>query len=371
VSATWHPLSAIFVPDPPMLATRTVLSLLLRAGGPAEVLYAGDRMGAAVPHGTRVRLAAERGGTLRSGDVVITASGPPDLVRVERAAEGTVWVTADADPAPASAVRREDVLAVADLRRARPGAWRRGLARAVIDLREAASRGPDPGADPAASVRSKYAAQSAFYAASPDDPLPDALRERIRAAVPGGGRILVAGSGAGREAVALARLGYRVRGVDFAAEMVEQARALARREAVEAEFVHADLRRHHEPEGALDAVFFTYDVYSFVPAAEDRVATLRRMRGWIRPGGVVLLSARRLRPGRDAAMLALSWLARGGTGSWGDTHTRWIAADGSLRRSFLHVFPAGALAREVAAAGFRAGSWSGGHVELRPAEGES
>ena len=37
----------------------------------------------------------------------------------------------------------------------------------------------------------------------------------------------------------------------------------------------------------------------------------------------------------------------------GDSHTRWIASDGTLRRSYVHVFPERALASEIAEGGFR------------------
>lgn len=368
MKAMWHPLSAVFVPDPPMWATRIVLTMMLREGNPIEVLYAGDRMGSTLPHGTRVRVAPRHGTTLGRGDVVLSVAGPPDLLRVETVEDGGVRVVADADPSAPERIRREDITAVAELRRRPSPRWVRAGRRWLLDLREAWSGRPDAGGDPSATVRSKYAAQAAFYASSEDHPLPEAVLDRIRRSVMPGGTLLVAGSGTGREAVQLAKAGYRVRGVDFAAEMVERAVALARTAGAAVEFVTEDLSRHREKNGSIDAVFFTYDVYSFLAGAARRVETLRRVRDWLRPGGVVFLSARRVHGFRERVMLAISWLARGGSGPFGDSHTRWIDPSGGLRRSYVHVFSAGRLAREVRAAGFRSGPWEGGHVELRATE---
>jgi len=119
---------------------------------------------------------------------------------------------------------------------------------------------------------------------------------------------------------------------------------------------------------SLGAVLFTYDVYSFIPRRRDRVRLLRRMRSWLRPDGVVFLSARRVSSIQSRSILALQWFALQRTveAEWGDSHTRWIANDGSLRRSFVHVFTTAGLRTEAEQAGFRPARWVEGHGLLVP-----
>ena len=80
----------------------------------------------------------------------------------------------------------------------------------------------------------------------------------------------------------------------------------------------------------------------------------------------MFLSARRLLSVYDHAILGLQWLTHHRASAWelGDSHTRWIPDDGSLRRSFVHVFSMGQLRSEASAAGFRLEPWEDGHAVL-------
>ena len=117
---------------------------------------------------------------------------------------------------------------------------------------------------------------------------------------------------------------------------------------------------------AHDAILFTPDVYSFVPGERARTALLRKMRGWLRPGGVVFLSPRWVTRGYERWILTLSWIRRGvgRDRGWGASHTRYIGTDGELRRSFIHLFTFGRIRREAERAGFTVGPRRHGYVEL-------
>jgi len=363
LTAFWHPVSAVYLDRPRVLASPAVLRLLMAGEGRADLVYAGDRMWPAIRHGQPLVVSPFASSPPVPGELVLAIDGGiPDVLRLEDL-DGTTLVAADADPAPPRPVALEALLG-----RITPGIKRRrpsgSMARALLDLLEAAAFGPDSFSDPAVTVRLKYDDQAVHYERVERGVLDPDLAVRIAASVPRGARILVAGSGVGREAFALEQLGYEVAGVDFAEHMVDAARAEAARIGSAATFALADLRSHCEPDGTLAAVVFTYDVYSFVPDRRVRVALLDRMKGWLAPRGVIFLSARRTRGLWDRAVLTLQWLARavrGSASAWGDTHTRWLDAAGSLRRSYVHVFTDRRLHRESEAAGLRRVRWDAGH----------
>jgi SAM-dependent methyltransferase len=366
VNSIWHPISALVLADPPVYATRAVLEWLLRAG-PAEVVYRGDRMWPCVRDGARIVVEDSSAMPCRAGEViVVSVAGAVDLLRAVGGSASEIVVAGDADPGGETRIARTDVVARARLPAARASAFARSARRFRLELREAWRHGPDGSPDEAATVSEKYDAQAPFYAETGSPDIDASLVQRITAAVAAGGRILVAGCGTGRESLALAALGYRVTGVDFAPAMIAAARAEAKRRGLAAEFTRADLRTVAYPAGTFDAVVFTYEVYSFLPRAAERVATLARIGNWLAPGGTVLLSARRLRGIHERLLLTLQWIRRRAARSreWGDTHTRWIAVNGEVHRSFLHVFRDFSLRREIEAAGFALETWKDGHGTL-------
>ena len=361
----WHPLSALVLPDPPVFLTPNLLRLLLKKGGTIDIIYAGDRMAPALRHGAKVRLQRLEEAPRLGEAVVACPSGIPDLLRVTSMSKSMIELRGDADPSEVLSVSREALLASARLPEEVPGQLLRFLRRYALDLREAVRERHDPG-EPAATVRLKYDTQASFYATSPGKEIEESLLESIRQQVASGGRVLVAGSGSGRECFALARQGYEVVGVDFSPTMVETARSEARRRNVEVDFRHADLRLHCEPAGSYDCILFTYDVYSFISDRQARIDLLQKMSRWLAPNGRVFLSARRVRGGYDRALLTLQWMAgaRRKASNWGASHTRWIAMNGTLHRSFINVFTERQLQREAKAGGFEIGEWKGGHAIL-------
>lgn len=367
----WHPLSAVYLEAPRALASPAVLRLMLAGEGRAEIVYGGDRMWPAIRHGQSLIVVPVPDSAPAEGDVVVAVDGGiPDVMRMA-GSRGASAVTADADPGPARAVTPRELLGRID-RVPRRRSWGGRIARAWLDLREAVVAGPDALPDPARTVLEKYDEQAVHYGRPATDDLEPRLAARILERVPRGAKVVVAGSGAGREVFALERLGYDVTGVDFSPRMVEASRAEAARRGSSARFVQADLRSHDETAASLGAVVFTYDVYSFVPGRRAREALLGRISGWLAAGGVVFLAARRVGRAWDRAVLSLQWMARavrGAPGAWGDSHTRWLDASGNLRRSFVHVFTDGRLNREARAVRLFRDSWEGGHGVFVPRPG--
>ncbi len=338
--------------------------MLVRGG--VELIYAGDRMAPAFRHGQEISLEG-RPADLRPGECVVACpEGVPDLFRIDSKGESGIVVSCDGDPIFSMSMPESKVLARVRAPARHVPRLRRAANRVLLDVREALGGRLEPADDAAHSVKAKYDAQAPFYLAAPGHDLEEPLRDWIVAEVPRGHRILVVGSGTGKECFALAREGYEVAGIDFSGPMVALARQEAARLNLPVSFQEADLRSFQAPRAGLGAVLFTYEVYSFVPSESARVDLLRTLASMLEPGGRIFLSARRLRGGYEALMLSLQWMgrSRGAGKEWGDSHSRWIAPDGILRRSFIHLFTKGRLRRETRRAGLRSGRTEASHVLL-------
>ncbi len=105
---------------------------------------------------------------------------------------------------------------------------------------------------------------------------------------PGAATLLELGCGTGGHAFPLARLGYRVRGVDCSAESLKRAQAkLAQRPdmADAVSFHQADIRALRLGE-RFDAVAALFHVMSYQTSQEDLRAALAGVREHLNPGGV-------------------------------------------------------------------------------------
>jgi len=126
--------------------------------------------------------------------------------------------------------------------------------------------------------------------------------------------VLDAPCGIGRHAVHLAKIGYRVTGLDFAPAFLERARRLAAETGTDPEFVHGDLRdlRRSLPgrDGAFSAVLNLWTSFGYWGEEVDR-EIFRAYHALTAPGGVLVLDT-----------LNRDWLVRAfrpqGYEEWGD-----------------------------------------------------
>ncbi len=102
-----------------------------------------------------------------------------------------------------------------------------------------------------------------------------------------GSRILDLGCGFGRHAVALARLGHRVTGVDLSARLLEHATVLAQSTGVEVSFERRDMRKL-DGLGPFDACVCLYTVLGYFDDA-DNERVVRGVRDVLAPGGQFVL----------------------------------------------------------------------------------
>lgn len=110
------------------------------------------------------------------------------------------------------------------------------------------------------------------------------------------GRMLAMGTGWGREALAIARRGLTVIGVETNPVAVREAQRFARQTGLSAHFHRADFAALPYADGSFDFALLATTMYSAIPGTTGRQAWLGRLRRLLKAGGLVLLSYERELP---------------------------------------------------------------------------
>ena len=169
------------------------------------------------------------------------------------------------------------------------------------------------------------------------------------------GRVLLVGCGAGRDLIALHRLGYDVTGLEQSPDASESARQHLLRVGLTASVLTGSIERV-ELEHDYHAIVFASSCYSNMRGSALRMATLARLKSHLSPGGCLIISYIGSSASQSPSGVALMRLsARLASSDWwpepGDTFVRPFWADVLY---FTHAFRAGEVAQECAAAGFHA-----------------
>lgn len=144
-----------------------------------------------------------------------------------------------------------------------------------------------------------------------------------------GSRVFDAGCGYGRIALPLARLGYRVDGIDLSPEMIEAARQAAREESLEVGFSLGSMTRLPLEDTAYDAVICLWSAFNeLLDESEQRAAT-REMRRVLRPNGLLLIEGR---PYHEATEEEIADGRRRGPGH----RVEWGLVEGILNPHYRH-----------------------------------
>jgi SAM-dependent methyltransferase len=138
-----------------------------------------------------------------------------------------------------------------------------------------------PGASVEAAWDARYAASELVWSAEPNQ----TVAELAFGLTPGRAADLACGEG--RNALALARLGWRVTAVDISGVALDKGRAMTERDGLDVEWVHGDVLQVPLPESAFDLVVLAYVQLP----ADAQVTLLGRAAAMLAPGGRLLVVA--------------------------------------------------------------------------------
>jgi SAM-dependent methyltransferase len=186
------------------------------------------------------------------------------------------------------------------------------------------------------------------------------------------GRLLLLGLGGGRDAIALAKMGFEVVGVDFVEELVARAQENAIRHGVAIRGMVQEISRLEVPSASFDLALILAAMYSGFPTRGRRVAMLQRIKAALKPKGYFLCQFmldpdKRVNRRTELARRAVGLLTLGNRGH--------EPGDDLWGTEFMHIFLSeDELRSEFAAAGFDVlyfqstefGTWRGAMLQ-RPA----
>ena len=104
--------------------------------------------------------------------------------------------------------------------------------------------------------------------------------------------VLDCSCGIGTQAIGLARLGYRVQGMDISERSPARARVEAARLGVDISFAACDFRDLKPVQGTFDVVISCDNAIPHLLTDDDLSHAFRAMRSKLRPGGLLLISVR-------------------------------------------------------------------------------
>jgi SAM-dependent methyltransferase len=121
-----------------------------------------------------------------------------------------------------------------------------------------------------------------------DEGLDDAETDFLRRIPFHKGEILLLGLGTGREAIALARHGYHVTGIDFIPEYIEFTEQKAQYHGLNVNGVVGDISRISLSDNRFQVIWFSPAMYSLIPTRKRRQGMLRRLHSALVDGGVMV-----------------------------------------------------------------------------------
>lgn len=170
--------------------------------------------------------------------------------------------------------------------------------------------------------------------------------------------------GPGRCALALARRGFAVAGVDRSAFLLEKARALARSQGLEIAWFQQDMRHFVQPQ-AFDLVLSMFTSFGYFEKKAEDLQVLRNIFASLKPGGVLVMEllgkeilariflATMSEAVEDGALLVQRHEI---TDDWTRVRNEWLLIKGQVAKTFrfdLNIYSAQELKELLRQAGFQ------------------
>jgi len=178
-----------------------------------------------------------------------------------------------------------------------------------------------------------------------------------------GNRVLDLCCGTGRHSLELARLGFRVTGVDRTSRYLDEARRKAKERSLNIDFRQIDMRDYCRPE-TFDAVINLYTSFGYFEDLRDDKRVLNNIYTSLKKGGRLLIDLmgkevldrifRERDWYEDSGVFFLEERKLSDDGGW--IHNRWIKIDGDKRDEFhlsLRLYSGEELSSLLYESGFR------------------
>lgn len=101
--------------------------------------------------------------------------------------------------------------------------------------------------------------------------------------------LLVLGGGGGREVVALAKMGYRVTGLDSSQKMIDAALTNSKARGLEIDMIKGDFFLPEANGKKFDSCLLSCLMYSSIPSSQMRIKMLRRIKDMLTDDGILII----------------------------------------------------------------------------------
>jgi SAM-dependent methyltransferase len=167
-------------------------------------------------------------------------------------------------------------------------------------------------------------------------------------------RVLLVGSGPGRDFIPVVAKGYRVTGVEPVRRAIATARQQLERRGLSAEIIEGFFEEV-ALQGPFDVIIFSHCCYSFIPQSRRRIAALRKAGDHLTEGGRIIISYMTEQSGHPLLMRFARWAATVSGSDWRPEHGDVLHAVDTARPLFHyeHAFRPGEIDAEASDAGLR------------------